>query len=500
MLKRSYHFGVCAGIVMVAGSAFALPVNDEVIIELPTTTEKSLPYYALRIPMAIYPRSANSQLSDLKIRNAKGDFLNYAWLESTTESLKIESHTLPFFPILATSKEGGKNKEVISLDIVRQPDGSLIAQSKSTPTGNAKAPISAWIIDASTLNPAARLIQARVRTDKNFQGIVPLRIEASEDFKTWTSIGGIEQLVQLQHQGETIQKLSLDLGHRKAKYLRLSAQTSSEQSQTTPQILAIEIDTQEQELVTPKMQWTAPIQAQLCNANSCEYQVPANTPIDSLRLHLQEKNTLAKVQIFGELPTTAKPSNAHQHFRNPLYVLRHQKQLAASPTTQEIFLGDVNAYRLELPAGEISTEDLSLGGYALKKIRLQIPAGVKSLGTPAPTISLGSLSRNLAFLARGDAPYRIEFSTIAKEGTALEISTLMPKLNLRDTALAFAEVRMPPSTAKKSGVSGPIKTPTPDRSEGAQKRYWLWATLVAALVVLGAMVWSLLRNIDKEKK
>ncbi|MFZ6801001.1 DUF3999 family protein [Undibacterium sp. Di24W] len=500
MLKRSLLVSACTGVVMFVGGACALPVNDDVIIGLPTSTEKSLPYYAVRIPMSLYPRSANSQLSDLKIRNAKGDFLNYAWLDSATEILKIESHTLPFFPVLARSKDVGKDKEVIVPDILRQSDGSLIGQSKFTPTGNATTSVRSWIIDATKLNPAARLVQARVYIDKDFQGIVPLRIDASEDFKNWIHVGGVEQLVQLRHQGQEIQKLSLNLEHCKAKYLRLSLQTSAQQSLTFPQILAIDIDTQEQELVPPKMQWTAPFQAYQCNANSCEYHVPKNTPIDSLRLHLQEQNTLAKVQIFGELPASTSQSLEHRHFRNPLYVLRHQKQMATSPTTQELFLGDVNAYRLELPAGEISTEELSLGGYSLNKIRLQIPAGVKSLGTLAPTISLGSLSRNLAFLARGDAPYRIEFSANAKEGTALDLNTLMPKVNLPDTALAFAEVSMPTAAAEPSAVSSPIKTPAPDKSEGAQKRYWLWAALIAALAVLGAMVWSLLRNIDKENK
>jgi hypothetical protein len=426
--------------------------------------------------------------------------LNYAWLDSTSETLKIESHTLPLFPIMTATKDVGQNKEIVGLDILRQTDGSLIAQTKFKPAKSAMNSVHTWIVDASKLNPAARLVQARVRIDKDFQGIAPLRIEASDDFKNWYRLGGIEQLVQLQHQGEQIQKLSLDLGHNKAKYLRLSLQTSSEQSQITPNILAVEVDIQEQELVTPKMQWTEAMQAHHCNENSCEYQVPTNTPIDSLRLQLQEKNTLAKVQIFGELPPSTKLATAHRHFRNPLYVLRHQKHIAASPATQEIFLGDTT-YDLDLPAGEARTEDFSLSGEAFNKIRLQIPAGVKSLGTLPPTISLGSLSRHLIFLARGDAPYHIEFSDEKKEGLAVDLNTLMPKFNLREMTLSFAEVRtQAPATVPVASSIKPSKTPIESRPASTQKRYWLWAALIAALAVIGAMVWSLLRSIDKENK
>lgn len=501
MPKLLHLVRACAGVWLLASSASALAVNQNIIIELPASTTKSLPYYAVRLPMELYPLSANSQLSDLKIRNAKGDFLHYAWIDSNTETLKIESHTLPFFPVLAPTEDQGQNKEVIALNILRQTDGSLIAQNKFKPTKNAANSIHTWIVDASKLNPAARLVQARVSIDRNFQGIAPLRIEASEDFKSWYSLGGIEQLVQLQHQGEQIQKLSLALGHNKAKYLRLSLQTSSAQSTTTPQILAIDVDTQEQELVSPKMQWTEVIQAHQCNATSCEYRVPKNTPIDSLRLHLQEKNTLAKVQIFGELSPSAEAATAHRHFRNPLYVLRHQKQVSSTPTVQDIFLGDTTAYRLNLPDGEISSEDLSLGGYALNKIRLQVPAGIKSLGTQMPTISLGSLSRHLAFLARGDEPYRIEFANDKRDGAAIDLNILMPQVNLREMALPFAEIRTQSlNTAQGAFNNTPRKTPTENSTTSTQKRYWLWATLVFALAVIGAMVWSLLRNIDKENE
>lgn len=493
---------ICASLgALLLSVATTTAANDRVMfIELPTSTAKSSPYYAVRMPMALYPLSGNSQLSDLKIRNAKGDFLNYAWLDSTSETLKIESHTLPFFP-LSTLKDDGQSKELIAFNILRQTDGSLIAQSNIKPTKSATTSIHTWIVDASKLNPAARLVQARVRIDKNFQGIAPVKIETSEDFKTWHNLGSVEQLVQLQHQGEQIQKLSLNLGHSKAKYLRISLPTGSDQAQTPPQILAIDVDTQAQELVTPLMQWTDTIKAHHCDASSCVYQVPANTPIDSLRLHLQEKNTLAKVQIFGELPPSAQPTTAHRHVRNPLYVLRHQKHVTASSLAQEFFLGDSTAYRLDLPAGEVSTEDFSLSGEAFNKIRLQIPAGVKSLGDVAPTISLGTLSRHLAFLARGDTPYRIEFSANTKEGKALDVSTLMPKFNLSDSALDFAEVRVSRAEAKQGAASNnPIITATPNKPEGTQKHYVFWAALIAALAVLGAMVWSLLRNIDREKR
>ena len=453
--------------------------------------------------------------------------MNYAWLDGTAETLKMESHTLPFFPLTSAEKNQIKDKEIASITVQRQADGSLILQNKMKSTQHANSTAYSWMVDASKLNPGARLVQARVRIDKNFLGIAPIKIEASDDFKHWLLVSELEQLVQLQHQGEQIQQLSLNLHHSKAKYLRLSLLTdtttdassnshsnptiSTELAQRVPQILAITVDTQESEQIAPEMQWTKPIQASHCDAYSCTYQVPANTPIDSLQLHLQEKNTLAKVQIFGEFPKTANSeidtNTSHHRFRNPLYVLRYQKQLARNTSAQEFFLGDTTAYRLTLATGEVNTEALPLSGAALNKIRLHIPAGINSLANLAPTISLGSLSRSLVFLARGETPYRIEFSDNKKEGSPLNLSTLMPQKNLHEQALTFAEIKIsetstelkpaPTTTGKSNTIAA--KSEAEHASNNQKKSYWLWAALVAAIALIGAMVWSLLGNIDKAK-
>ena len=470
------------------------PVNGTPI-QLPVNDNKTSPYFALQIPIALYPQSADSHLSDLKLRNAKGDFLNYAWLDQTEETVKLASHTLPIFPVLSHAEN-----DQSAIKISRQSDGSLVAQTQPLTTEKNMRTISAWIIDASKLNSQSRYIQARVRIDKDFQGIAPLRIEASEDFTHWTSLSNMEKLVQLQHQNEQIQKLSINLHHSYAKYLRL---TWLPAAQAAPPILSLEIDTQEQASIAPKMQWTAPIKASQCDALSCEYAVPARTPIDSLRLHLAEKNTLARVAIFGELPPTISPTKVHHHFRNPLYVLRHQKQLSATPTAQTIFLGDITAYRLEQADGEITTEDFALNAYAFNKIRLQVPAGLKSLGANPPTITLGSLTRSLVFIARGDAPYSIVFSPKTKEGTALEVATLMPNMKLHETTLPLAEVSptsLAPTARLEHPASSGSQIAAADLAKNkAQNRYWLWAALVAALLILGGMVWSLLGKIDSEK-
>jgi hypothetical protein len=486
---------ICFGLALSSACTIAV-ASERIALKLPVSEGKVAPYYALNLPISLYSRSANSQLSDLKIRNAKGDYLNYAWLDQVTETVKLESHRLPIFPIIELIDASANGAPQLNMEVIRAADGSLRANAKIRLTEQPAKQVSAWIIDASKLSQNTRLVQASVKIPDTFEGIANLHLDVSEDFRQWRVLGGREQLVQLRHQGERIQKLSIPLHGVKAQYVRLRW----EQVQTAPQILGFEIDSQEQSLTSPDMQWTPPLSASRCDANSCEYTVPENTPVDSMRIQLQEKNTLAKLQIFGELIAKQAPYQGH-HYRNPLYVLRHQKHMAVTtPATQEALLGDLTAYRLDMPEGELNNEEFALNSYPYRKIRLQIAAGLRTLGATPPTITIGSLTRSLVFLARGEAPYQIELRHETKDGSALALSTLMPNSSMQNLALPYAEVLLPSSAtinnqAQAASITAIANTSEPDK---INRKYWLWAALLVVLAALGAMAWSLLRNIDRE--
>jgi hypothetical protein len=447
------------------------------------TVKQVGPYFRLGVPNFVYPTSLSPQLSELRIRNAAGDFLPYAWVDAENKPAPIISMQLPIFPI--RSQAGQENATILS--IKQNPDGSL---SKVGEIRLAQqAPISAWIVDASRLQGRSHLLQARFSLSTETEGVAALRLEGSDDLQHWQSISHNEQLVQLKHQGASVQKLDLNLQQSRAKYLRISWKDVSK----ALAIMGVIVDSQEQVFSVPSLEWSATIKASRCEKLACEYTLPEKTPVDSLRLQLNEINILSPVNIEGKIVVAS--NEYHHHHRNPLYVLRHQKRMAEVSNQREMYLGEITAYRLRVGNDEISSGEIAMNGLPYSSLKLRTSGAITVLGSVPPTIQVGTLARNLIFLARGAPPYRMEWGSAASDGAAIALSTLMPHIDIQQV-VAVGEARVEP---RSSVTNATVESKAPASVPKKTNQVWLWAALSVGLLLLGAMVWSLLGNLNKAK-
>lgn len=494
---------VVIGTTCLTGQAGATEQKSEIKL----SDVKAGPYFKLDLPLAAYTNSKDSQLSDLRLRNAKGDYLNFAWVENKYAQMEtsnpLHSQRVPIFPITANANTDKAAPEQIDMRLERAVDGSLMASARiASRNQNTQTPIVAWVIDATTFSKpssqASQLLQLRFEIPTSYEGIASFRLEASDDLQQWRQIDAhtqlVHQLVQLRHQGEQIQQLAIDLPQIQARYLRLMWS----QANTAPVISSVEIDAQDQENTPTQLLWSAAIPAQYCDAKSCDYVIPRNTPVDSLRIAIQEKNTLAKSQITGQMPTVPNDYQQHRHARNPLYVLHHQKntaQAAKMAQPQEVLLGEITAYRLQHGDTQLQTKDIALNGTPYTRIKLQVSNGIANLGTPTPTIAIGTISRSLLFLARGEAPYYLELGGNNKENGAIALAALMPDTSLATSAIGAAEVVI---TEHEATAQTPAELSKLVTEKSSNRKFWLWLALGVALVILSVMVWSLLRNFDQD--
>ena len=58
-----------------------------------TKSDSKSPYFQLDLPTSIYSGSLHPDLHDVRLRNADGDLLPYAWLDADVETAKLESKT-----------------------------------------------------------------------------------------------------------------------------------------------------------------------------------------------------------------------------------------------------------------------------------------------------------------------------------------------------------------------------------------------------------------------
>lgn len=479
---------------------------QQATIQLPSTSTSS-PYHSVSLPLAVYAQAKDSQLSDLRVRNAAGEYLSYAWLYSSAaaqQQLSLQSSSVPIFPLQSTT--AGKGTDLI-LEVEQSSDGSVRWRSQSSAKKvdekvDEKVVVHSWLIDASALQRQAKdahtqsyLIQARLTLPESFQGVAGFSLETSDDLQHWQSLSSHQQILQLRHQNQSLQQLEFSLPAVQAKYLRLRW----DQASTAPRLLSVQLDAQLQNWSLPSLLWTASIKPSQCDGKTCEYVVPRNMPVDSVRVKLAQLNTVDKLSLSGVLESVAVDHHHLRHSLNPLYVLRHQKNSSKQSTEYDHYLRNFQAYRLQLDGKEIENDAIPVNGSSYSKLRLRSEAN--HLANAAPEIQIGSMARNIVFLARGAAPYRLEWGQDVQQGGAIEMAMLMPK---QADAMGFSNGATVQVLAASTDTSASSATTTPlkpeDKKTAAQNKWWLWVALLGAVALLGWMVWSSLTKIDQENK
>ena len=468
------------------------------------------PYFNLSLPHTIYQHSRDAALSDLRIRNAKGEFLHYAWLDVSHTAKEprepnIARTTVPIFPLSARVNTANLSDESISMQLEKSSDGSLRLKTSIQTLPKPSSATATWIIDASRITSsksgqqAIQLLQLNLRIPTDYQGIAEFELDASDDLQHWRTIETHGQVVQIKHQGELIERHEFPLtlantSSNQAHYLRLRWRSPA----SAPFLKSADVDFQQQAEdsgpVAIAIQWHDAISPLTCSTHICEYAVPRNTPIDSLRINIQEPNTLAKIKIIAQRENDQSAPPTQRQSRNPLYHLRHKNHPAPPRQATEYVIAESTIYRLQKGDVEISANEIALSGQAYTKLKLHVDNGIASLGQTPPSIAIANMARSLTFLARGAAPYSLHWGAQSKAGAALSRSELIPDIRLANNEHAWATITL------DATPNTPTASPRAEKTtQEKPKQIWLWLAFGAAITLLGAMVFSLLRNMDQSK-
>ena len=440
------------------------------------------PFFQLSLPQNIYPKSSFADLRELRIRNANGEFVSYAWKQTDPIPPQWDSRDVPIFPITDPTPSASE----ISAQLNQNSDGSLSAKIALKAKDEKTQPqqIQSWIIDTSQIK--GQLLQAHFTIPNEANAMFPYTLEQSDDLLHWRTIATHQQLIQLKYQDKLIQNLELGLNQISTRYLRLRWD-DPKQNVLIEKVIIV---SQALSNRPPLLEWSARIKAKSCTLLFCDYALPPHTPIDALRISLNENNTLAQVTIQG---LNSHVKDYHRlHDRNPLFLLRHQRQAITAPNMQEAWIQESTVFRLSLANGEAISPDLAMDGNVYEALRLRHYQSIANLGQTPPEIQIASIPRQLVFLAHGAAPYTLEWgnaqSSYTKQGAPIALSILIPQRFLADVIKEdTAEVQIPINT---NTTANPQALPTPPKAP----RWWLWASLGLALILLSAMIVSLFRT------
>jgi hypothetical protein len=440
------------------------------------------PYYRLALPLAIHGLTAQGDLRDVRVVNAAGHAVPRAWLRDEAVASRVSMQDAPIFA-LPRRESAADDAAVLTV----RPDGSLAFSARTPPPADADA--AQWIIDASRVQGS--LLQARFALVPEARGVFAFKLEASDDLRQWRRVGGEEQLARLTQGGQTIERLAVDLGHLRARFLRL---TWADARYAAP-LSAVGIDSIEEFEPVAPLEWLPPIPPGRCAADQCDYPLPRGVPVQSLRIDLPDLNTLAQVSVSGlrdESHAAAQPMPVPL---NPLYALRHRRQASAAAAANEIPLLDTVVYRLAQGDREARSPVIALDGRPYARLRLRTRGPVSALGATPPSIAVAGVPRTLVFLAQGQGPFSLRWDAAADVGAPMALATLIPGYTAAQPLRAGqAAVALP------GAADADVATPPGVDPMGAAKperRWWLWGALGAGLLLLAGMAWSLFGSLRR---
>ena len=443
---------------------------------LPLTLAGTGPYYTLNVSMTARQVAGRLDLSDLRVRNAAGDAMAFAWAEVPTPAPDPQRgpariYKVPLPPADAASSIEGRPRQ-------------------------------AWIVDAR--DARLDLMQLELGLEHGTQGAYTLRIEASDDLQHWRTVAEDAQVVQLQalpqvgaagalasQAGrEQLKSDPIDLDAVPSRYLRLTTAPRS----AIPPLVTATITRAAHRPPPPPLEWSTAIAATRCNATSCEYALPRNVPIDAVQVAPADVDTIGQVMVSGRIDASRTPPR-HSLLHGSLHALRlkaNRSAERAGPVWDDV--AEANVYWLTQPAGapDLHSPPLRLGGESWSALRLETFGPISQLGHTAPTIRIGARPRQLVFVARGAGPFALARATAAEKTAPMSLAALMPA-RAPDAPLpeATATVAAPVAApAPSSPVADAAKAGAPTSSDSP----WLWAALLAGLALMGAMAWSLLRK------
>ena len=434
------------------------------------------PFYTLSVNVTARQVSGRLDLSDLRVRNASGDAMAFAWAEVPTPAAEPQRVTARIYKI-------------------------------PLPTGDAASsiegrPRQAWIVD--TRDARLDLMQLELALEPGTQGAYTLRIEASDDMQHWRTVAEDAQLVQLQAlpqvgatgalatqtRREQLKSDPIDLDAAPARYLRLATAPRS----AIPPLVNATIIRAPHRPTPPPLEWSATIAATSCDENSCEYTLPRNVPIDALQVAPADVDTIGQVMVSGHMDAVRTPPR-HSLLRGSLHALRLKANRSAErtdPIWEDV--AEANVYWLTQPAGapDLHSPPLRLGGGSWSALRLETFGPIRQLGRAAPTIRIGVRPRQLVFVARGAGPFVLTRAAATEQTAPMPLAALLP--------MRAPDAPLPEATAT---VTAPVAAPTPsppmaDSVKAVESKSsnspWLWAALLTGLALMGMMAWSLLRR------
>ncbi|KQS51633.1 DUF3999 family protein [Sphingomonas sp. Leaf198] len=411
-------------------------------VRVPITVAAGSPVQRLAIPPQILAVAQTADLSDLRVFDATGRAMPIARLAPAAPATRRT--LLPVLPIMGAADA----LDVTGVSLRLDGDGRARVAEVTGTVRDAPtiATVLGVLLDTRAIVGEARSLAVGI--DMPAAQPVTLTVEASDDLKTWRSIG--EKVVYRTanaRQAAVVVPLGEAVLHR--DYLRIVWRGTSRLLSPVTIHRALLITRDKTTGGGPSVEGSAP---PLTDAHAIEFGIPFAAAISAIRIVPTGRDVIVPIRLFSRDD-------------------REQPWLA---------LGESTAAR-SVEGMTATQDDIGLDGGAHRTVRIE--AAQRSAGfTSAPMVTFHFAPREIAFLAIGTPPFVVAAGQAGVADAYLPLASVLTQapngqFAIAKTALTRVTVRL---------------APIGDTS--AMRKGLLWTILLIATGVLGMMAWFLWRN------
>ncbi|MBK7662789.1 MAG: DUF3999 domain-containing protein [Sterolibacteriaceae bacterium] len=419
----------------------------------PIAVSAATPFQRVELPATVYRVLTHGDLRDLRVFNAAGEVVPHAI--ELRQSAKIEKAAMIDVPLFALP-QAASDSGSLSVQVEKRGDGTIVSVLRDAPANTSDAP-HAYLIDASRLERTVGALDL-VPADASAQFIGRMRVEASDDLEHWRTLAGNAPLLVTHANGQTLSRLRIEWPATAAKYWRASwVGGSSAQGVVsfTRAVLEPAASTREPARIWQRVE---PLRVG-GNQGEYVYEPPVGAPIDRLRLHLPQPNSVVPVTLLTR-------SRSEDPWRT---------------------IGNHTVYRLQQDGIDFANPDIAVG--SMRELLLRIDNRGGGLGSGAPILEIGWTPHTLVFAARGAGPYRLVYGRAQATAAAYPIQSLVPDYG-DGSSDAVRKLIGTAALGETTTAGGEAQL----RPQVDFKRWTLWGVLLAAVLLLGAMAWRLWRQ------
>ncbi len=435
-------FGLC--LLTAGGLARAVDGPDDFAYGIPIYATQSSAAYRVAIPVDVYAKSTHEDLRDVRIFNADGEVVSYEIQQAPARlAPSPQTTTLALFALHADSQP-----MLEGLRVTVQSGGTAVnLQAGATPA--LARTIRGYLVDARQIAGALYALQLQwPDNSEDFTGSI--RVEASDDLKSWHDITRSSPVINLRGSGAPLIQNRIDLIGSQAKFWRLTWIGAAAPFEVTSVSAETSPDRREAQSLTLTTKGTAT----KGRPQEYSFDLGARLPVTKIDLLLPQENSAASVQLLSrKVPTDPWRSVAAGDFFR---------------------LGEGISERHNAPFGI----GLNSDRFWLARFE-QAPAA----SSAAPQLQVTWDAQDIVFLARGPGPYQLAYGN----GSALAASSPLAT-PLTGTIILRA-------TAGAPKTLGGADRMLPPRRTVPWKMAVLWSVLGIGMLLLTIMAYRLSREL-----